>query len=167
MCDPQIEGLPKSAVSVDLPLCCNSFFSKNTRLNSSTQFSLRNFDLYSSTPSKNWWLCALCSKPDGPKFPTSVIILYRPWCSNSFLSEQLLVWSLLPGPELKTSHSERKISLKNHSFSSICQVPDHPKLPDKKLDLSRSSIFFFSKTTALISSNKSSIESFNFVRRFP
>ena len=34
ICDPQIEGIPRSTINDEFPLRCNSFFSKNRRLNS-------------------------------------------------------------------------------------------------------------------------------------
>ena len=33
-CDPQIEGLPRSVISIEFHLLCNSLFSKNKKLNS-------------------------------------------------------------------------------------------------------------------------------------
>ena len=40
-CDPQIEGIPKTAISIELALCCNSDFSQNTRLHFFNQVLIR------------------------------------------------------------------------------------------------------------------------------
>ena len=42
-CVPQIEGIPKRTINTEFPLCCNLFFSKNTRLNYFISVSIRNF----------------------------------------------------------------------------------------------------------------------------
>ena len=41
-CDPQIEGIPRSASIIEFPIRCNSLFAENTRLNSFILASIRN-----------------------------------------------------------------------------------------------------------------------------
>ena len=41
-CDSQIEGIPKSSISIELPLYCNSLLSKNTMLKPVIRVSIRN-----------------------------------------------------------------------------------------------------------------------------
>ena len=42
-CDPQMEGIPKSAVKNEFPPCCKSLFSEKTRLNYFIHISNRSF----------------------------------------------------------------------------------------------------------------------------
>ena len=39
-CGPQVEGIPRSAISIDFPLCCNSIFYMIASLNSFTKASI-------------------------------------------------------------------------------------------------------------------------------
>ena len=82
-CDPQIEGLPRSVISIEFPLLCNSLFSKNKK----TQFCLLGLNqnrpiCKKSTTLKNRSFCVLRHNSHSPKILENAIIIDMSHYSN-------------------------------------------------------------------------------------
>ena len=91
-CDPQIEGIPKCAISIEFPLCSNSLFSKITILKPFIQVSIRNVP-----PSKEYYfehLVLLCLASQSLKSENAIVV-DRSCFSNRFLSETIGLSSLI------------------------------------------------------------------------
>ena len=136
------------------PKIQGSIISSRSRLE-----TLRN---YQSTLSKNWWFFALLHNSDNPQFPKTAFNIDTGRYSIFF--QQLLVRFLPLGPRSKHHILEEDV-IKKLSCSFMCQVLHFPEFPKKgvNLDLARFSNSNFSDRTALISSNKVSIECLTFV----
>ena len=94
-CGPHIEEIPKSASRIDIPLSCNSLFSKNTRLNSFIQVSIRNVLHVKQYYSKQSVVCVLRHNPHSLKILKSAIILDISRYSNWLLAAITdLIWSI-------------------------------------------------------------------------
>ena len=65
-CDPQIAGIPKSAISIEIPRCCNPLLSRNTKLNSFIWFSMKNFLLVKACFCEKGVALGLASQPYSP-----------------------------------------------------------------------------------------------------
>ena len=129
LCDPQIEGLPKSADSIEFPRCCNSLFSQNTRLNFSFNSQSEALNLQKNTTLKNRWFCLLRFNPHSPKFLKNAIIIDISRCSNWRFSK-------IAGLSSSIKILYRKFtlvdddSIENRWYWSLHQNLDSPKLPE-------------------------------------
>ena len=85
-CDTQIEGIPKSAIIIEFPLCCNSLFSENTRLSHLTWVSITIVPLVEKYSFGKSEFCILRHNPHSPKALKVANIIQISYFSNCFFT---------------------------------------------------------------------------------
>ena len=165
-CDPQIEGIRKSALSIEVPLCCNTFFSIKRCSVLSSRSQSEELYFHENTPSKKWLFCALRDNPDIPNFPKRAIVIDISRHSNCFFFNNYGFDFIWAWNEDFTRLKETLI--KNHFYWSMSQVSGCPRVQKKQsnLDFSRFSNSNFSETTGLISFIKVSMEKHTHVEKY-
>ena len=74
-CDPQVEGIRRTAISFEVPFCCKSFMSTNKRLHTYIKACIRMVLPVKKYYFQNRWLCVLRHNPDSPKVLRNAMII--------------------------------------------------------------------------------------------
>ena len=90
-CHPQVKGIPRSTNRIAFLLRCNSLFSKNTRLKSLIQDSIRTVILVKGYCEKSV-VCVLRHNPGSPKFLKLAIFLIYLKANWLFSATTSLIW---------------------------------------------------------------------------
>ena len=128
-CDPQVGGIPQSAFSIEFPLCCK-FFSEKTTLKYFIKVWIRSLILVKEYSIETLVVFV----------PRVIILIVRNFQkvlslliklhNQTFSSTTTGLISSDRASVIKSTHLEENL-IRNHSFSSIYQVPDRLEIPKK------------------------------------
>ena len=92
LCDPQIEKIPGSAISIEIPLCWNATQEYKAQFQEYKAQFIRlglkknHYTCKKSSSWKSWWFCVLRHNPHSPKILKNAINFDKSHYSNNFVS---------------------------------------------------------------------------------